>query len=234
MKKIYLPIVLVLIAFISNAQSFQVKELDSENVIENNDTLYLVGSPDDSQIAQNLDIINPTSSALNMNIITEDIQMPGEMVSTFCLDVCYPPTTTEVRFNIDPSSNQTLDVDLVTSGSNGIAIVKVALTNTDNQESLSFYIHFTIEGTGIFESNKQELKAYPNPVTSTMNVIFNGSTNPDTKVDIYDAVGKLVISQPISSATNYQFNLSDLPRGIYMLKLRDNSNVIQTRKIIKN
>lgn len=234
MKKVYLPIIFVLITLMSNAQTFQVKEVEPENVIVNNDTIYLVGSPDDAQIAKHLDIENLTAEIINMNIVTEDIQMPSEMNSTFCLNVCYPPTTHDVDFDIDASSDQPLDIDLMTSGSTGVAIVKITLTNLREDEAITFYIHVTIEGNGIFESNKYELNAYPNPVTSTMNVIFNGSTNPDTKIDIYDAVGKLVTSKPVSSATNYQFNLSDLPRGIYMLKLIDNSNVIQTRKIIKN
>jgi hypothetical protein len=233
MKKVYLPILFLLFALMANAQTFKVMELEPESEIANNDTVYVVGTPDEFQLAKHLDIENLTATALNMHILTEDIQMPDGMNSAFCLNVCYPPTTTEIDFSINGSSNQTLDIDLMTAGNEGVAVVKVTLNNVDNDDMISFYVQFTVDATGLFESNAKELIAYPNPVTSTMNVNFNGSTNPDTKVNVYDAVGKLVISQPINNATNYQLNFSDLPRGIYLLKLLDNSNVIQTKKIIK-
>ena len=233
MKKVYLSIVFALIAFIAGAQNFEVKILNTDTIVSNNDTLTAYGMADDFDIKRHFVINNLTASELRMNILKENTELPDGMSSVFCLDVCYAPNTTEVDFTIAANDSQPLDVDLWPYENSGDAVVKITLTNTDNSETLVFYVNYFVSPVGIFNTNTNELNAYPNPVTSTMNVYFNGSTNPDTKVDIYDAVGKLVISQPISSATNYQLNLSDLPRGIYMLKLMDNSNVIQTKKIIK-
>ncbi|PLX22697.1 MAG: hypothetical protein C0599_05825 [Salinivirgaceae bacterium] len=233
MKKVYLPIIFMLIAYIAGAQSFEVKIMDTDTVVSNNDTILAYGMADDLDIQRHFNIENLTASQLRMDIIKENTVLPDGMASVFCLSVCYAPNTTDVEFTIEPSSAQSLDVDLWPYENSGEAIVKITLATSDGSESMDFYVKYYVNAVGIFSANTNELNAYPNPVTSTMNIYFNGSTNPDTKVDIYDAVGKLVLSQSITGSTNYQLNLSELPRGIYMLKLVDNSNVIQTKKIIK-
>jgi hypothetical protein len=233
MKKVYLPIIFVFIALFAGAQTFQVKILDTDTIVSNNDTLYAFGTSEDFDVKKHFVIENQLSETLNMNVARQDVDLPEGMSSVFCLNVCYPPNTREVDFTLDGDGSQNLDVDVWIFENSGVALVKIILTNVDASETLTFYVKYYVNAVGIFDANINELNAYPNPVTSTMNVIFNGSTNPDTKIDIYDAVGKLVISQPITSAANYQLNLSDLPRGIYMLKLVDNSKVIQSKKIIK-
>jgi hypothetical protein len=127
-----------------------------------------------------------------MNVARQDVDLPEGMSSVFCLNVCYPPNTREVDFTLDGDGSQNLDVDVWIFENSGVALVKIILTNVDASETLTFYVKYYVNAVGIFDANINELNAYPNPVTSTMNVIFNGSTNPDTKIDIYDAVGKLV------------------------------------------
>lgn len=69
-------------------------------------------------------------------------------------------------------------------------------------------------------------KIYPNPVKDVLNIDFN---NNDISGAIFDMQGKRVLKL---DARNTQFNVSNLPKGIYILKITDSAQTL-TYKIIK-
>jgi hypothetical protein len=139
MKKVYLPIVFLLITVLVNAQNFQVKIMDTDTVVSNNDTLTAYGMADQFDIKRHFVIENLTSAQLNMNIVRENIEIVEGMSSVFCLNVCYPASTTEVDFTVAADGTQALDVDLWCGNTSGEALVKVTLTDTDGTETLEFF-----------------------------------------------------------------------------------------------
>ncbi|MBC7846687.1 MAG: T9SS type A sorting domain-containing protein [Flavobacterium sp.] len=79
------------------------------------------------------------------------------------------------------------------------------------------------------ESNSQivnSFKIYPNPVKDVLNIDFN--TN-NTLCEIFDIQGKMVLKLVSGSR---QFNVSNLAKGIYTLKITDSEKTL-TYKIIK-
>lgn len=81
--------------------------------------------------------------------------------------------------------------------------------------------------------NTQEVKntsftAYPNPFKDVLTIQYE---KPVEKVEIYDLTGKTLLkSRPNSS--DFQLNTSQLPSGVYVVKIESNSKVI-SKKIIK-
>jgi hypothetical protein len=68
---------------------------------------------------------------------------------------------------------------------------------------------------------------YPNP----SNDYFSINTNT-SKVQVYAISGQLVKSFD-NQSSGYQFNISDLKAGIYMVKITDSNNRLKTSRLIK-
>jgi hypothetical protein len=72
---------------------------------------------------------------------------------------------------------------------------------------------------------------YPNPAVETINLIFNSKPDEETTVKLYGIDGKLLQKIPVKEK-NTEINVSDLPKGIYFVKLT-NSEGTTFRKMIK-
>lgn len=80
---------------------------------------------------------------------------------------------------------------------------------------------------GEFEKGSS-VNLYPNPVSDyfTLNTAF-------TKVQIYSVSGQLVKSFVSNENADFQFNVSELQTGIYIVKASDENNKTQVMKFIK-
>ena len=98
----------------------------------------------------------------------------------------------------------------------------------------SMYGAVTVLGTASTnEINNIEFEIYPNPVIDIVNLTFENNFENMFKVEIYDSLGRLSFTQNKSSSGNkLSLNISELERGIYILKLYNN-NKISVRRIIK-
>jgi endonuclease I/chitodextrinase len=94
----------------------------------------------------------------------------------------------------------------------------------------------TVEGIGIYNSNTASVgslnintfKMYPNPNKEGI-LYFN--TSNEIKVNIYNVLGKLVISNTIDTNNN-SLDISNLSKGIYLIKVNTENQFI-TKKLIK-
>ena len=74
---------------------------------------------------------------------------------------------------------------------------------------------------------------FPNPTTGVLNVKFTEPGYPDqATVVIYDLLGKQILQHQICKAGSCRMNLSNLPAGIYLLRMIT-GDVCETVKIIK-
>ncbi|PNW28440.1 carbohydrate-binding protein [Formosa algae] len=87
-----------------------------------------------------------------------------------------------------------------------------------------FQFHTTL---GINDILKSEIKLYPNPVNNELHI----KKAMGTKVDVYDNLGKLIISQEISNNEAF-IDTSSLNSGIYFVRF-EKDNVVDFKKIIK-
>jgi hypothetical protein len=77
--------------------------------------------------------------------------------------------------------------------------------------------------------NNINARVYPNPVSNYLNIECEESIN---KLELYDAFGRIVISQE-SVQNNTSIDVSSLANGIYILKLRTAEGVGEY-KVVKN
>jgi 1,4-alpha-glucan branching enzyme len=77
--------------------------------------------------------------------------------------------------------------------------------------------------------NIETVFLYPNPASNYFTL------NSDAvKVDIYSFAGQIVKSFTTDLANDKQYNISDLPQGIYLVKAYNSENQVQVMKFVKN
>ncbi|WP_433834882.1 alpha-amylase family glycosyl hydrolase [Flavobacterium anhuiense] len=79
-----------------------------------------------------------------------------------------------------------------------------------------------------FEKGSQ-VSLYPNPVADYFTLGFQTS-----KVDIYSLAGQLVKTFNTNGNSDYQFSVSGLASGLYLVKTFDENNKVRVAKFIKN
>lgn len=236
MRKIYLLFALLFSALIATTQPFEISIIETGSVINQDDTLHVVGSPDENVIIEHLLIENTSTSTITVQLRRQDYDVPAGMSPYFCIgDQCYPPQTViSGEFSLEPDETITFDAEIEPAGNTGDALIKYSLqTISENREMLSFYVHYSIAPTGVNESLLTQFMLYPNPVKNVLNVRFNGEADLNSRIEVYNTVGKLMKAQKIAVKNDYQVDMSNLTNGIYMVKLMNSEGVIQTRKVLK-
>ena len=76
------------------------------------------------------------------------------------------------------------------------------------------------------ETKLKKISIYPNPTKETLH-LFN-LDSPNTDYNIYDIQGKLIISGKVIDS---KINVNSLEKGNYILKLRNNQEIINTKFI---
>lgn len=101
---------------------------------------------------------------------------------------------------------------------------------TQNADPFSVY-----EVVGVNDiSNVNDIVLSPNPVNDILRINLQGQMEK-SKVEIYDANGQIVLSQEngIVNDGEIEFNLVELPSGIYFIQFRSNGDTY-SKKFIKN
>ncbi|WP_075590808.1 T9SS type A sorting domain-containing protein [Labilibacter marinus] len=81
-------------------------------------------------------------------------------------------------------------------------------------------------------ARNKALKVYPNPVTGTMQIVLEENGNDVRKVEVLSMNGKQLKSMPMQKGEAVpSVEVSDLPSGIYLLKLTTGDKVYTTRFI---
>ncbi|MCC6459820.1 MAG: T9SS type A sorting domain-containing protein [Saprospiraceae bacterium] len=75
------------------------------------------------------------------------------------------------------------------------------------------------------------LMIVPNPTSGNLSVIFPDQFNQEVDLTVYDLTGRRIQQQVASTPKKVEFNLSDLPDGLYMMLIRVDKQLV-TRKIV--
>jgi hypothetical protein len=87
--------------------------------------------------------------------------------------------------------------------------------------------------TGVQGIAAAGISVYPNPVNDVLVVsIPNGLAADNAFIDVYDAIGKMVIQKGLDTITT-TVNTSTLEPGIYIYKIHNNNTNVQIGKIVK-
>jgi hypothetical protein len=83
---------------------------------------------------------------------------------------------------------------------------------------------------GLDEFLASEVKVFPNPVSSNLNIEIN-SNSDSIALDLYNVTGKLVLQKAMSNEA-FSLNMKNLPQGIYFLQV-SSSKKTGIYKIVK-
>jgi hypothetical protein len=86
-------------------------------------------------------------------------------------------------------------------------------------------------GADLITSDVQKVDVFPNPANHVVNLNLTGFTGKSV-VNIFDVNGRVVWQREVS-AVNSQFDISALPAGIYMMRVRNAGKEVHMTKIIK-
>jgi hypothetical protein len=86
--------------------------------------------------------------------------------------------------------------------------------------------------TGINEILANSISVYPNPANGIINVDLTSELAQNSSLEVYDALGKLVLKQVLANDLN-SINISNLDNGIYTFKVLNNFNIVKVGKLIK-
>ncbi|HNW96888.1 MAG TPA: C25 family cysteine peptidase [Bacteroidales bacterium] len=174
----------------------------------------------------------------------KDIVLSNSIVTT-------DPFTTTVTVNGTPFANALVSIwdgtnqptsaltnasgqVTITHGLTAGATAKLTVTGFNLMTSTQ---DVTVQSTvDIAELLDQTVSVYPNPATDNITLSIINSINGNYNIDIVDLVGKTVYSENIAKDNTIftkQIDLSNLSKGVYLLKYNENGNV-GYKKIVIN
>jgi len=131
-------------------------------------------------------------------------------------------------------STETIVVDSTFANASGIATVWAEAINSNGCVSLkdTIVIHF-VSCTGINEyNNNASIEMYPNPSTGMTSIAVNGLSN-NAELTIYTLEGQLILSKNVTNNSITTLDLTNLSKGIYLVKLYNQETNIMSKLIIQ-
>jgi hypothetical protein len=80
--------------------------------------------------------------------------------------------------------------------------------------------------------NHKAAKLFPNPATSSVNIVYDTQLQKNASASFYSTDGKLVKNAVINSNIQ-EVNVDDLPKGVYMVRFQNGKDTT-TSKLVKN
>lgn len=103
--------------------------------------------------------------------------------------------------------------------------------NNETKEVFSSFINLGIDDpTSLFLS----LDCFPNPANDVLIIRYNALSSITRSIELVDMLGKTLITQaPQLSAQRLTWDISEIPAGVYLVRMTDNYGQVVIRKIIK-
>lgn len=89
---------------------------------------------------------------------------------------------------------------------------------------------YSVFGVGVEEVEPHKIKVYPNPANSLLTI----STNDAKFIELIDLQGKTVFSKAFNGESIDPINVSQLPEGIYIIKVISDNNITTQKVIIRH
>ena len=139
--------------------------------------------------------------------------------------------TTSPAFNLSgsPLGGNYIGVGVVGSTFNpavsgaGTFTVTYNYTNTNGCSNSASRVITINLCSGIDELENSELSIYPNPANDLIYVSLSDKLTNNATIELYDAIGKLVISEKVTAKTTALY-INNLAKGIYTIRITSNQS----------
>jgi hypothetical protein len=222
---------------------FEASDLDADGYYSLSSASYINGigalTPDNWAVTPAIDISGYSSLSLDYFVGGQDPSWSSEVYTIYAStgntldDFLNSSVSFTENLGDDPNAagmlvERTLDL----SSFVGEQTVYIAIRHHDVTDQ--YWINFddfslTGEMLGVSDLNANISSVYPNPVVDTFTVNLSDKFNANNvSVTITDLTGKMVKS----FANQTEYNISGLPKGVYVVKITDGKNT-ETKKIVK-
>lgn len=119
------------------------------------------------------------------------------------------------------------DPSTATGGTHTITYTFTDVNGCTEQASETIFVDACL---GLVEEAANIVSIYPNPASSTLNVLFGTAT--DRSITLFSVLGEKVKTKTTSGLST-TFDVSELPSGVYMVQVESNNSTITRRVIVR-
>lgn len=235
MKKVFTLLSLICVMF-------GAKSTNAQSISSQHDTVWLNSLTTFDAIN---DINNLTSGNVTCQWRVTHTNFPADWIATLgiCDNAsCYSsadiwPTNMKTSLPYAPGLGDFhVQGDLTSVATPGPYYLRVHIRNKDITTDTSIQIYIITKaapaGTNNITKLNNEVMLYPNPATSSVNIVFDAAADVKN-IAIYNIIGKQMnVYRPTANSAN--LNVENLPDGIYFVRLlNSHGDVVSTRKFTK-
>ncbi len=122
-------------------------------------------------------------------------------------------------------TNQAIHIAFKYTGSDG------AVKNTTTWQLDSVKVVAETKPTPVNELKENRFSIYPNPAQST--VYIKGENINGITIQVYNSLGIQLFTEQANVTGTYSIDINNLPKGLYIIRIIDNNNLISINKLIK-
>ena len=133
----------------------------------------------------------------------------------------HPDGENFIVVNVD--SNKTVDYDLIC----------LSDTNMNCLGDLTDYlvVDHIVGVENVYDENIYSYSIYPNPATNQITILTENLK--ETRLQLFNTQGKLILEKKLISQIEYIVDISNIPKGIYLLKVFNDSNQSTSKLLLK-
>lgn len=236
MKKILLFASILIIGLNVNSQTLEM--FTFENVkLNNGDTVYSEGLPSATEIIGEVKVLNISGADKSVICEKEEISIVPGTENTFCWGSCFPPTTF-----VSPNPIILVSGDTSSGFSGHYAPKNIIGTSVIRYvfrilhgDTICVFIKFNALYNSIANNNfNSNISApFPNPANNNVSINYNISNKSNASIKIHNVYGKLEKQLSLLDTKGViNFDVSDLPSGIYFYSLSLDGKIVKTNKLI--
>ncbi len=226
LKNIYITFVFLSYATINFAQSFSVVAADT----------IAYGNPGDVIFCSD-SIKNNSATGFYVDVIRVINDTAPNWQTSYCLDVCYPPSADSARFYLLPSSYQNILLDFYSDTTPDTSMVLMKFKNVTNPSNTAYLKLWgiTSKGLGVADipSKNEYVNIYPSPIRSGMPFTLEVGKlyeEKDLSLILYDLTGKKI--EEICGLRSGNNNLTiNFEPGIFFYSLLSSGKLVANGKI---
>lgn len=174
-------------------------------------------------------ISNGSSEAKNLRWTRNVLEITPGWLNAFCdKNQCYPPVVGGADFTLEPAERGTMDVHVYPSGIEGSAVIEIVVVDLADTNSTAVGLYyFNTSPSSTDEPTAVRVKVYPNPSDGLFTIKGDKQIS---EVQIFSLTGQMVRSFRHNDGQWY--NITDLPKGTYLVRLTDRSGQQLTTKLM--
>lgn len=192
----------------------------------------------DREVSPSIVLRNLTSKTIELSWEIKKNNLSEGWEAVVCDHQCYTSLVDKKTFRLGP--NEVLHdfkVSFRPNGKQGMGNLEIHLYDVSDEEGTEQTITFSAAAQGThtsvhdFTKETTAPKVFPNPAIEYIHI--KDDYNRVALIEIYNVVGRKMSDFSVNHAGE-KYNVSNLPKGMYMVRMRDaNGNIVRTQRISK-